>query len=128
MLLKVVSGRALPVSHENDWIRSNRGRTASGPPPTAQSTAAHPAGELTFLRMALSQSHAGSSTVLVDELDPSTLERADDGGECRCITCIAPGFNIRDRIAMNPGGLCQIPHAPIQGSPSHPHLCTCHRH
>ena len=67
MLLKVVSGRALPVSHENDWIRSNRGRTAS--PPTAQSTAVYPAGELTFLRMALSQSHAGTSTVLVDELD-----------------------------------------------------------
>ena len=80
------------------------------------------------LRCALAQPHPRATAIFVDELDARSFQNARDCRERRCIACVPPGFDVRNRISMEAGGLRQVPDSPIQCGAGHSHLCACHRH
>src|SRR5215469_1269285 len=83
---------------------------------------------LVFFVLPFAEPHAGATAVFVDEVHASALERADDRGKGRGIARVAAGFNIGHRVAVDLGGLGEVPHAPIQRGAGHSYLCACHRH
>jgi hypothetical protein len=71
-------------------------------------------GKLTFLLMALSQSHAGTSAVLVDEFDAGELKCMLDHLKCRPPRIVAPGLELADRYYPYSRLLGQISLPPIK--------------
>jgi hypothetical protein len=76
----------------------------------------------------LPKAHARPSPILIDEFDPGASQHRFNRRERCRITGIPADLKIGDRIPMQAGRFREVAHGPIQSSPSHPNLCTCHSH
>jgi hypothetical protein len=66
--------------------------------------------------------------ILWQKLHARFSEHTFDHGDRVLISRVATHLDIRDRVSMETGRLCQVPNRPIQRSTRHPNLCACHRH
>ena len=66
--------------------------------------------------------------ILGQKLYTRFSEHTFDQGKRVVVSRVATHLDVRDRVSMKTGRLCQVPNRPIQRSTRHPNLCTCHRH
>jgi hypothetical protein len=66
--------------------------------------------------------------ILWQKLYTRFSEHTFDQGNRVLVSRVATHLDVRDRVSMKTGRLCQVPNRPIQRSTRHPNLCTCHRH
>jgi hypothetical protein len=75
----------------------------------------------------LAKPYARAATILVDEFDARTTQHVPYHCKRCGVSGVPTDFNICNCVPMQAGRGGEISDAPIQGSPSHPNLCTCHR-
>jgi hypothetical protein len=62
----------------------------------------------------LTEPDARTASVLVDELDAGGLQYFSDFGDGFLVSAVTANFNVRDRVSVRTGSLCEISHSPIQ--------------